>query len=82
MEFLIRILILFHSWLITFFFLKMLVSTFFPEGSSLVFEGQSRWREEIGDRAEHNLSTGLLASDLKKNQFLAVFSSSTIAAFS
>lgn len=33
----------------------------------LMFEGQSRWREDIGDKAECDLTTGhLLASDLRK----------------
>lgn len=48
-----------------------------------MFAGQSRWREDTGDRAECDLTTGHhLASDLKKNQFLAVFFFGTIAVFS
>lgn len=66
MEFSIRILILFHSWLIILFFPPQSACIHFLASGKqrLMFEGQSRWREDIGDRAERDPTIGhLLASD-------------------
>lgn len=71
--------------LFIYFFSQSACIHFLASGKQpLMFEGQSRWREDMGDKAECDLITGhLLASDLKKNQFLAeFFSFGTIAAFS
>lgn len=63
MEF--SILILFQSWLITFSPQNACIHLPPPpSGKKPLFEGKSRWREDIGDRAECDLTTGhRLASD-------------------
>lgn len=71
MEFLIRILILFHPWLIIFFSQNACIRFLASRKQPLMFKVQSRWREDIRDRAECDLITGhLLASDLKKINFV------------